>query len=130
MHAHSSARQGRPQGEFRRLLVKALQEAPGTSRELAQRTGIAQRVTMYTLADMVRAGDVDSTQRVRRPGVKRPVPVYALPAAVEADAGHVALVDAWMRQPAASGGQRALRDRQVAENLADAAAASTPAPRP
>ena len=78
MHAPALIRNGRPRGEFRRLLMDALQDAPGTSRELAQRTGIGQRVAMYTLASMVRAGEADSTQRVRRPGVCRPVPFYVL----------------------------------------------------
>ncbi|MDP2007838.1 MAG: hypothetical protein Q8K45_19370 [Rubrivivax sp.] len=98
MDACANTRPGRPQGEFRRLLVKALQEAPGTSRELAQRTGIAQGVTMHTLDVMVRAGQADSTQRVRRPGVKRPVPFYVLCAdrpAELAEPGYVALTAAW-----------------------------------
>lgn len=66
----------RPQSEIRICLTAALVDGPGTTRQLAQRTGWAIGMTRKTLLNMVQAGDADSTTRIRQPGVFRPVPVY------------------------------------------------------
>ena len=86
---------GRPRSEFRSLLVSELSRGPGTSRQLAERTGIGRTATMYTLKNMVTAGEVSNSDRVRHPGVKRPVPVYAAAAIAPVTAPHLALVSAW-----------------------------------
>jgi hypothetical protein len=52
--------------------------APGTSRELAARTQVGFTAAMWTLRNMVVAGEASKLQPVRVPGVKRPVPVYGL----------------------------------------------------
>lgn len=97
----------RPRGEFRRLITKALADGgPATSREIAQRTGIAFGVTMETLNNMVRAGDAVKLEPVRRSGVCRPVPFYGPAAEVaHADAAaelQASLAAAWRAAPPAS----------------------------
>lgn len=67
---------GRPQGEIRVDIAAALIDGPGTTRELAIRTGWSIGLTRQALQDMVRAGDACKLEPVRCPGVKRPVPVY------------------------------------------------------
>lgn len=67
----------RPQSEIRLTLAAALVDGPGTTRQLAQRTGWAIGMTRRALDNMVTAGDAAKVQRVRVPGVKRPVPVDA-----------------------------------------------------
>lgn len=67
----------RPHSEIRVCLAAALLEGPGTSRQLAQRTGGGLDDTREALNNMVRAGDAVKLPSVRVPGVKRPVPVYA-----------------------------------------------------
>ena len=68
----------RPRGEIRLALLRALESGQGTTRELAQRSGVGISATMLTLGNMCTAGEVCKPCRVRRPGVNRPVPVYAL----------------------------------------------------
>ena len=48
------------------------------TRELALRSGVGITASMKTLDGMCTAGEVCKPCSVRRPGVKRPVPVYAL----------------------------------------------------
>jgi hypothetical protein len=72
------ARLGRPRGDIREALVQALAAGPATSRELAQRACVGFTKAMETLNNMVTAGEVKKLDPVRRPGVKRPVPVYDL----------------------------------------------------
>lgn len=67
----------RPQSEIRVCLSAALMEGPGTTKQLAQRTGWSIGMTMTALHNMVRAGDAKKLPPVRVPGVSRPVPVYA-----------------------------------------------------
>lgn len=69
---------GRPRGELRLALRHALEAGPGTTRELAQRSGAGVSASMLTLDNMVTAGEVKKLEPTRRPGVRRPVPVYAL----------------------------------------------------
>lgn len=66
----------RPQSEVRVAVAAALLDGPATCRELAMRTGWSIGRVRVVLMDMVRAGDVALTTPVRRPGVKRPIPVY------------------------------------------------------
>lgn len=66
----------RPQSELRIALSAALIEGGGTTRELARRTNAGRTLAMYTLRDMVRAGDARVARMVRVPGCKRPVPYY------------------------------------------------------
>lgn len=65
-----------PQSEIRMTLAAALLDSPGTTRQLAQRTGWSIGYTRAALDNMCRAGDACSATRVRVPGVNRPVPVY------------------------------------------------------
>lgn len=67
----------RPQSEIRICLSAALLEGPGTTRQLAQRTGWSIGLAREALNNMVRAGDAHKPYSVRVPGVKRPVPLYA-----------------------------------------------------
>jgi hypothetical protein len=90
----------RPQSEIRVTLAAALVDGPGTTRQLAQRTGWAIGDTRRALDNMVTAGDACKPRSVRMPGVKRPVPVYARAMrAVDAAAGDgapgVDLIMAW-----------------------------------
>lgn len=100
----------RPQSEIRVDLMAALVDGPGTSRDLAQRTGWSIGLTREALNNMVKAGDVRKVAPVRRPGVKRPVPVYERSVRL-CDAmatAHVSLQHAmagWVRWPSfATGG--------------------------
>jgi predicted ArsR family transcriptional regulator len=68
----------RPRGELRTALHEALKAGQGTTRELAARSGVGMTASMRTLDNMVTAGEVEKASAVRVPGVKRPVPVYAL----------------------------------------------------
>ena len=68
----------RPRGELRTALHEALKAGQGTTRELATRSGVGMTASMRTLDNMVTAGEVAKLDPVRVPGVKRPVPVYAL----------------------------------------------------
>lgn len=66
----------RPQGEVRVAVAAALMDGPATTRDLAVRTGWSIGRVRTVLMDMVRAGDAAPVSSTRRPGVKRPVPVY------------------------------------------------------
>lgn len=68
----------RPRGEFTTTLLDCLKAGPATSRELAARGVLSADVATYALRNMVARGEVVNVEPVRRPGVKRPVPVYAL----------------------------------------------------
>jgi hypothetical protein len=94
----------RPQSEIRVDLSAALVDGPGTTRELAQRTGWSIGLTMIALRNMVSAGDARKEFR-RVPGVCRPVPVYhrAVRAADQVGAtssGIQSLIAAWAAIPA------------------------------
>lgn len=68
----------RPCGAQRKALLEALDEAPGTSGQLARRAGIDATTVWRTLDNMVRRGVPQAVvlRHERVPGVKRPVPVY------------------------------------------------------
>ena len=92
-------------GEVRDALCMALRGREGTTRELALRAGVGVTRTMYTLRDMVRAGEAHVVDQTRVPGVKRPVPVYGL--AMDGDAvgdGGVdwSLITCWGQWPGQS----------------------------
>ena len=90
-------------GEVRDALSQALRGGHGTTRDLALRSGVGITSAMYTLRNMVQAGEAQQLQPVRVPGVKRPVPVYgAADAGGPADAGGINwdLIDCWARWPA------------------------------
>lgn len=65
-------------GEVRNTLQLGLLAGRATTRVLAMRTGVGVTKAMYTLRDMVVAGEAVVAHTVRVPGVKRPVPVYDL----------------------------------------------------
>jgi len=70
----------RPAAEVTVVLMAALIDGPGTTRELAARTGLNVRAVMMSLDNLVRRGEVCKlAQPARVQGVKRPVPVYARP---------------------------------------------------
>lgn len=69
----------RPAGEVRRVLEEALaNETAITSRDLAARTRVSVELTRRTLDNMVRGGAALVVGTIPVPGVRRPVPVYAL----------------------------------------------------
>lgn len=92
-------------GEIRNTLQLSLASGHGTTRDLALRTGVGVTKAMYTLRDMVQAGEALVARTVRVPGVKRPVPVYAS----VGDAPHQAhgvnwdLITCWAQWPGAGG---------------------------
>lgn len=96
----------RPQSEIRVTLAAALVDGKGTTKQLAQRTGWSIGMTRRALDSMCTAGDVQKVERIRVPGVKRPVPVYARAVrpddAAPRSAAGVDLITAWARlgQPA------------------------------
>lgn len=72
---------------------------PGTTRELALRTQVGFSATMWTLRNMVTAGEAEKVSTVRVPGVKRPVPVYGLASqspCAEPGADLQAILRAWL----------------------------------
>lgn len=75
----------RPTGEIHLALRRAMLKAgrPATSRELARLACTGQEATRHTLDNMVRARRALQLEPRRVPGVKRPVPVYALPLTVQ-----------------------------------------------
>lgn len=92
----------RPQSEIRVCLSAALIDGPGTTRQLAQRTGWAIGMTRRALDNMVTAGDAHKPHSVRVPGVKRPVPVYErapLSAAANIQQPMASLIAAWVGRP-------------------------------
>jgi hypothetical protein len=94
----------RPYSDVRVDLAAALIDGEGTTKQLAQRTGLPVSRTRRALDNMVRAGDAMKMTPVRVPGVKRPVPVYGR--AVRADdmacdaEPFVSLIQAWASMPA------------------------------
>jgi len=100
----------RPQSEIRVTLTAALVDGPGTTRQLAQRTGWAIGDTRRALDNMVTAGDACKPRSVRMPGVKRPVPVYAravraADAAAGDQGGALDLILAWAGLPVPAAGK-------------------------
>jgi len=98
----------RPFCEERLALEAALVDGPGTSRQLAQRSGVGFKAATATLHNMCTAGDAVKTHSVRVAGCKRPVPVYAR--ALRGDDADAAaalagepineLITAWYQRPA------------------------------
>lgn len=89
-------------GEVRDSLRLQLQTGRGTTRDLALRSGVGVTKAMYTLRDMVTAGEARVAQTVRVPGVKRPVPVYDLvsdTATAQADGLNWDLITCWVQWP-------------------------------
>jgi len=94
----------RPQSEIRCDIAAALMDGPGTTKQLAQRTGWSIGMTRAALNNMVTAGDACKHGSVRVAGVKRPVPVYARAMRDEDVAFHgaeplAAVLSAWKRWP-------------------------------
>lgn len=92
----------RPQSEIRVCLSSALLDGPGTTWQLAQRTGWSIGMTRRALDNMCTAGDAHKPRSVRVPGVKRPVPVYErapLCAAANTTEHIASLISAWVGQP-------------------------------
>lgn len=76
----------RPIGEASIAVELALANGPGTTRQIACRTGWSIGVMRYTLNNMrrrARSPHVVVVSCAREVGVRRPVPVYALAAAGE-----------------------------------------------
>lgn len=89
-------------GEVRDVLRLGLMAGPATTRQLAIQTGVGVSKAMYTLRDMVVAGEVVNRPPVRVAGVKRPVPVYDL-ASNDGDTGDGGmnwdLITCWAQWP-------------------------------
>lgn len=97
----------RPHSEIRVTLSAALMDGPGTTRQLAQRTGWSIGLTRCALNNMVRAGDAEKHERIRVPGVKRPVPVYrraqrATDTLAANQSPYQSLLEAWAQRPVAA----------------------------
>lgn len=90
-------------GEIRDTLSMALSAGVGTTRDLALRSGVGVSAAMYTLRNMVQAGEAEVVSTTRVPGCKRPVPVYGLVDGDDAanDGGiNWDLVTCWAQWPA------------------------------
>lgn len=96
---------GRPQGEIRIAMRDGLGDGPGVARALAQRAGVGLAAARITLSNMVRSGEARIVDRVRVPGVKRPVPLYDLTPqqALIPPGGDLdwAVLDCWAKSPSA-----------------------------
>lgn len=74
----------RPAGEIHQALRRAMiKHGPATTRDLARLACTGLDATRHTLDNMVRARKALQLEPRRVPGVKRPVPVYALPLTVQ-----------------------------------------------
>jgi len=74
----------RPAGEIHLALRRAMMKrGPATTRELAAAACTGLDATRHTLDNMVRARRALLLEPRRVPGVRRPVPVYALPLTVQ-----------------------------------------------
>jgi len=93
-------------GEVRDALCLALKAGDGMTRELAMRSGVGVTSAMYTLRNMVQAGEARVVDLARVPGVKRPVPVYGLALDDDDGAGDGgidwSLITCWGQWPAAA----------------------------
>ena len=91
-------------GDVRDALSTALRGGHGITRDLALRSGVGVTSAMYTLRNMVAAGEARVVDTVRVPGVKRPVPVYGHAADDEAADGGINwdLITCWAQWPAQS----------------------------
>lgn len=67
----------RPQSEVRVAVSAALVDGPGTTRQLAQRTGWSVGHVRVALDNMARAGEAYVSHLVAQAGARRRVPVYA-----------------------------------------------------
>lgn len=67
----------RPHSEIRVDMAAALVDGPGTVVQLAQRTGWSIGLTRKALDNMAAAGDAVVLDKIRVPGIRRRVPLYA-----------------------------------------------------
>jgi hypothetical protein len=87
-------------GEVRDTLRLGLMAGQATTRDLARRTGVGVTNAMYTLRNMVAAGEVERASTVRVAGCKRPVPVYDLVGAEPPSRGtNWDLITCWAQWP-------------------------------
>jgi hypothetical protein len=87
-------------GEIRNTLQLGLMAGRATTRDLAHRTGVGVSSAMFTLRNMVVAGEVVRVDTARVPGVKRPVPVYDLADADTSGGGtNWDLITCWAQWP-------------------------------
>jgi hypothetical protein len=107
----------RPRGELRQAAERALLAGRATSREAAERTQVAYDAMRVALDNAVRAGDVVKVEPRRVPGVKRPVPVYALATASSSDAG-LALATCWAEWPCTGPPRSRLSSKATGTNTA------------
>lgn len=91
-------------GEVRDALCMALKAGNGMTRDLALRSGVGVTSAMFTLRNMVAAGEARVVDTARVPGVKRPVPVYGLVDDDGVDDGGIdwSLITCWGQWPAAA----------------------------
>lgn len=67
----------RPQSEVRLAVSAALVDGPGTTKQLAQRTGWSIGLVRKVLDNMAQAGEAYVSHVVVQRGARRRVPVYA-----------------------------------------------------
>lgn len=89
----------RPRGEIRLALSMAAAEFGRTGasfRDLAHRSQVALSDAQRTLDNMAAAGELERVGTTRRPGVSRPLNLYAVPLPVEPEAAElVDVVRCW-----------------------------------
>jgi hypothetical protein len=64
----SKRKPGRPRGELQAVIARAAAAAPGTVRELAERTRLDYAAALQTVADVVRCVDLMELAQVAIPG--------------------------------------------------------------
>lgn len=98
-------------GWMRQTLAESLTMGAGTTRDLAMRTNLPVSATRMTLHNMVCAEQVTKLKPVTVPGVKRPVPVYALASEAPPDEARAtqasggldwSLITCWAQWPASA----------------------------
>jgi hypothetical protein len=69
------------------VIARAAAAAPGTVRELAERTQMGYAAAQYTVQNMVRRGDLVEVDRVAMPGTSRKAGVFGPAPAASGHAG-------------------------------------------
>ncbi len=78
MPAQATARPGRPPGPVRAAVLAALEQGPGTLRDIAERSQVGYSAARYTVQDALRSGAVQICGQEKRAHSKRWLAVYEL----------------------------------------------------
>lgn len=88
----------RPRGEVRQALASVAAQLSGggaTWRDMAELACVGADVAKQTVRNMASVGELAVVGEQRQPGLNRPMVLYAMPPALDADAG--AALDAVVR---------------------------------